>query len=1210
MEEPAISIRRRMAGRLSSTAPRAIHPQACLNILFVVSRPEQSPFLDPRADVNAVLDAIQTQAPGSFKWELLRPATLVSLAERLADKTRPAVDILHFDGHGLFEANTGYLLFEREDGGIDRVSAEQLSQTLKDHQVTMAILSACQSAALGDGEEPLGCIAARLTAHGLPAVLAMTHSVLMQATRLLFREFYQALAGGCGVSAALDRARCYLRAHPERYEVQRGGTRVWLRLQDWFVPALYQTEADLRLLKPSSGVQKPSDVLPRTPRSNIPAAPHAGFFGRRRELFFIERWFAATTRRITIIGFGGQGKTALAEESARWLLRIGMFQAAVLVDFGRMQGPDAVGIAVSSISSVLEESLIDAEHAAAALRKTPTLVILDNVEDLTGEPLQELLDASCAWSEAGHSRLILTTRRLHSEHSGFDLESEPEHRPLMLGGLGNRHTPADALDWFAELMKVPPAPQIPIPQRADIIALFDKVCFHPLSIRILAAQLKTRLPEELGQRLEGLLSASTRSVESNTSVDDLASPELAASLEMSLDQLDVEAKEIVPRLSVFRGGAFEDTVLNILKIRDDRYPFAEWNSPIWHNLRQQLQDAALIEVEEIPDALHLFIRFHPAIALVFWQRMGEEERSKLVKDFWFRYMVLADLLVSDDLDDAYEARAVAWQELPNLLAAVQILINNNDMNAGYFAVRVSYFLSLFGLKQYANELSAQGCAAAKLGKLSAKGDKTPQAMFQGDLHEGEQLLKSGESAAAVSIFQQALNYDNVSLNVDRPRVYLRLARCFNMNGKFDLAFDALRSGLKLITQIAQDDEACDLHSALHTDLADTFASMGDFVKAQQHYLEALTIAKSSSNAQSQGTIAAQRGMLALLQGQLEDSIQHYQTARTIFQQLREEASEAATWHQLGLAYGKFRQWDEAERHLRRAAIIREELGDTMTLTQTWHELALLNHNLGRAEAAEQWYQKALSRLRTAQDQASLVKGLTNFADLLQSQLNRPLEGHHLAEEALTIALTIDPNSAELWRVYMVLAEVADKQTDYQKAKEYQRKARDAFSESSNANYAVMKSLSIALRARVPSRDENLLKNLEIVLPYLEPSEILILVKEIEAIASKVDLHFAVFASSLFGSKIWRKTILEISSRIMNRFKPSTKPYKNKWIVDVMVENGFFDLKSLKVLFRVIYPHSGSMITSIRREPRFHSPAHRGIVKFMASEQWRKFWEPS
>lgn len=100
--------------------------------------------------------------------------------------------------------NTGYLLFETADGGGDPVSAEKLGLNLHRCHVPLVILSACQSAAQGQGDEPLGSVAARLTAAGIPAVLAMTHSVLVPTTRALFGKLYEQLARHRAIGEALE----------------------------------------------------------------------------------------------------------------------------------------------------------------------------------------------------------------------------------------------------------------------------------------------------------------------------------------------------------------------------------------------------------------------------------------------------------------------------------------------------------------------------------------------------------------------------------------------------------------------------------------------------------------------------------------------------------------------------------------------------------------------------------------------------------------------------------------------------------------------------------------------------------------------------------------------------------------------------------------------------------------------------------------------
>ena len=194
-------------------------------------------------------------------------------------------------------------------------------------------------------------------------------------------------------------------------------------------------------------------------------------------------------------------------------------------------------------------------------------MVLDNLEAVAAEPLRELLDAAKGWSEAGPSRVLLTTRTPDFGHPDYRVEGTLVHRRIVLEGLGSKRAPDDALEWFAELSKLPPAPTVPTPKREALIELFDKVRFHPLSIRVLAAQLKTRRPAELGERLEQLLAGSASGSPAAASTE-ATLPELVASLKLSLDRLDDAARQVLPRLGVFQGGAFEDDLLAITGLED------------------------------------------------------------------------------------------------------------------------------------------------------------------------------------------------------------------------------------------------------------------------------------------------------------------------------------------------------------------------------------------------------------------------------------------------------------------------------------------------------------------------------------------------------------------------------------------------------------------------------------------------------------------
>lgn len=561
----------------------------------------------------------------------------------------------------------GYLLFETDKGGQHCVSAGALGQQLNEQRVSLVVLSACQSATLAtepdsaaesepkasggggptprqflfpetsrerqggtrDGStddadsraagvapaasakraksEPLGTVAVRLTAAGIPSVLAMTHSVLVATTHKLFGEFYAQLAKGLPVGDALDAARNHLMRHPEKHEVLRFDDQTReqfahvFKLQDWFVPALYQNhEVDPPLVvidqsrRTGTPARLNSTSSTETGKSAHPTkARRQDFFGRVYELWALERAFVRGARRLAISGFGGQGKTRLAQELAEWLVRTGMFDRQVFVDFSRWQGGDAVEQTLAECRSVLSGDLVNASDLLPVLSQSRVLLVLDNLESLDAESLQALLTAAAEWSECGESRVLLTSRRPEFPHPAFR-SSSAEYQHLKLQGLGSKRAPQAALEWFkhlferrAELSLPEEAEPLPAPSRSKLIELFDRVSFHPLSIRVLSEQLKSRPIDEVLSRLNELLSGRARLLPSHSapaiaathpgsagatpsraaepaaSFDEDTPLSLVASLQLSLDRLDARSRQLLPRLGVFQGGAMEDMLLKI-----------------------------------------------------------------------------------------------------------------------------------------------------------------------------------------------------------------------------------------------------------------------------------------------------------------------------------------------------------------------------------------------------------------------------------------------------------------------------------------------------------------------------------------------------------------------------------------------------------------------------------------------------------------------
>ena len=1028
-ENPRISIRRRLADAGGGRKPFKVQVKERLRLLFVVSRPSDAGFIDPRGEAMAVLNAIQQEAAGRVEVEFLRPATLDNLVARLEDSRKPPVDIVHFDGHGVFDldgsfqeqakhsdpegltkggnengGNIGYLLFEDKEGKEALISAETLGDMLNRQRVGLIVLSACQSAAMGgeDGEDAMGCVAARLTHAGIPTVLAMTHSILVTTAHQLFAKFYQDLVSGAGVGEALDNARRDLYLNQKRGERQRGEKRVQLKLQDWFLPALYQAAGDTPLLQQDLNNQEGNQESGESPKwGNLPDLQEAGFFGRNRELWQIERLFVQGTRRLTVSGFGGQGKTYVVEEAGRWLHCTGMFEKVCFVDYAAFGGVDAVGLAVSTLATVLKQSLIDARAATQALRNQATLLILDNLETLQAEPLWELLTVAKHWSEVGECRVLLTTRTPDFHHPDYPTEGSRKHISLSLQGLGQE----DALAYFQSLIKLPPAPRFEPPEREVLLRLFQLVDFHPLSIGLLAKQLKTRRPAELGQRLEALIAQTPDNP-------------LLASLNLSLERLDAEAMQLLPRLGVFQGGALEPYLLEITKISDSQ----------WQTLRPALEATGLIRVNQP------FLKFHPTLAPALWPRLSPEAQTELLARYQQQYYQLSQYLYFKDDKKPLFVRAIAQRELPNLLYAVDGALDAGAELAVDFVNNVNFFLGKFGLNRDRTRLNQ------RIAELT--GEVGLDTWYLCRTSSGEQLFNAGRYQEAAQVFSEILTELGEQPSYECCATLVNLGRCFENQRQTAQAVQIYRQGLAVAQQLEQSNSVKKLMGALQTDLANALTNMGNYDEARIAYEAGLSIKKELGDPIGAAVSNGQLGTLAMMQGNLLDPKQRYREALTTFQKHNEPELEAALWHQLGIVYEKSQQWDAAEDAYREAARIYESQGHLPDAAKTWNQLGNFNALAGKLGEAEAWLRKALEQYQQ-EDQATASTILNNLAAILQNQPHRLSEARQLAEDALAIKKTLDPAAAEIWKTYDLLAYIADKQGDTTQVQEYRRQARQA-----------------------------------------------------------------------------------------------------------------------------------------------------------------------
>ena len=151
--------------------------------------------------------------------------------------------MLHFDGHGVYDRKVGLggLYFE-DPQDIDKLTqrrhqtvfTDELGGLLRDHRIPLVSLEACQTA---QAEKASELVASEMLKQGVVSVVVMSHSVLVAIASRFVEAFYQALAEGRRVGAAMLAGQCSLKEDSQRGHIFGKGA---FRLQDWFVPVLFQ----------------------------------------------------------------------------------------------------------------------------------------------------------------------------------------------------------------------------------------------------------------------------------------------------------------------------------------------------------------------------------------------------------------------------------------------------------------------------------------------------------------------------------------------------------------------------------------------------------------------------------------------------------------------------------------------------------------------------------------------------------------------------------------------------------------------------------------------------------------------------------------------------------------------------------------------------------------------------------------------------------
>ncbi len=273
--------------------------------------------------------------------------------------------------------------------------------------------------------------------------------------------------------------------------------------------------------------------------------------GREAELEALWDMLTGRERLVTILGFGGTGKTRLALAAAEGLLSA--FEGGVwLVALAGVREPDALVPAIAAALEVGDAAGGGQDEAVARrLRARPTLLLLDNFEQLVegAATVADLLD------QAPGCRVLVTSQLpLRIGHE----------RLLRLAPLRAEA----AVKLFAERARLA-APDFDLAeQRETVAAICDRLDGMPLAVELAAARVAALAPSELLARLDHSLTLLARGPR------DLAERHrsLRAALEWTHELLEPAERTLLARLAAFAGPAPLDAVEAVAAVAGDHGP--------------------------------------------------------------------------------------------------------------------------------------------------------------------------------------------------------------------------------------------------------------------------------------------------------------------------------------------------------------------------------------------------------------------------------------------------------------------------------------------------------------------------------------------------------------------------------------------------------------------------------------------------------------
>jgi tetratricopeptide (TPR) repeat protein len=871
----------------------------------------------------------------------------------------------------------------------------------------------------------------------------------------------------------------------------------------------------------------------------VPSEPaDTGFVGRSRDLLALER-LLRLERWAVLRGQGGEGKTALAAELARWLVRSQQLRRAAFVSVELCSHKDAV-------LDALGRQLVGAEYSAAkfdspeqallpierALREQPTLLVIDNMEsvllppyletpDLLSEEAALELQAILALAErllrAGETRLVFTSRE--ALPAPFDAQRQRwELRQLgkadavaliersLAAGESSAATGAGAGEAALDA------------RREEIEALADAVQGHARTLALLAPELRRRGVAATQAALVELMQQMQRQV-AQLPADDPRRREqsLFASVELSLRRLSAANRERARLLGVFHGGVQLDVLRGM----------TGWEQAEVEGLAQELVGTGLATANP-----HNHLSLNPALCPFLKASLSEEEEQAL-STRWLE--VLADYLgylTQQQMQNAELAATLTLLELPNLFALL-----DRSQAAANPETTIDRATSLYRLLQSLGKPRLlERVARVRDGADAALGEGWSHARFEASYTRINQQWAAGQLREALAGAQQLLQQAQAAgqqayagADYDLAEAIFFLSRVLITAGGAQQALPLLQEAGRRFEEIAKQGSnkaAEGMATICLADKGQCLVALGRYDEAAAAYQENIRQAEQQKDQRQVAVGKSQLGTVRFEQQRYPDALEAYMEAREIFSRLNEPGTVANAWHNIGLVHEKASQPEAAEEAYNKSLAIEVRLGNEAGQASTLGQLGnLYNFALQRPEQAVAFYQRAVEIYQTLGNTAGEGLQLNNQADAL-----RKLQDYEEARKAITRAIQCKEafgHAATPWTAWEILAAIETEDGNPSAAAEARQQARAAYlayrrdgGENQYGSGRLAREIRQSLAAGTSAKATSLLQQLAAKPDWAETLPFLIALQAITAgsrdrsLAEDPGLHYAQAAEVL------------------------------------------------------------------------------------------------